>query len=529
MTFHRVAATFVVLSLLSACSGSNHEDPSGGPRLPTAELTDTTVGADYEVRLTASGGTAPYSYSVAEEPPPGFSFYSADAKLTGPASASGQFSLKVTVRDAEKTQDTRTYSLKVWPAPVLSTTAPPSTATGNNYSHLFSITGGRPPLVFSVAQGLLPSGLTLSQDGELSGVALQVGTSTFTVRAQDASGVKVEARYSLDVRQGTGTDGGGNPSGSFPLAVGNWNIEWFGDPTEGPTDEALQRNNVATVINGANVDVWGLAEVVSTTEFNTLKAQLPGYDGFLANDSRVTLGSGYYDASEQKVGVLYKTGMVEVVQAQLILTQYNFEFGTRPPLRVDLRLKRGSATENLTLVVLHMKAMSTKADYDRRYAAGLQLKNYLDTNLPTQQVMVVGDWNDDLDESIVTNSSTGQKYDTPYRNFLNDTARYGFITHTLTLSGASSTVSYRNFIDHQLASNEMQAHYVSNSAKVIDPSTTITNYGRTTSDHYPIISRYDLGQVTPPTFSPMEPGGADSFLAPDISWPREEAASATVH
>ncbi|WP_342376663.1 putative Ig domain-containing protein [Myxococcus stipitatus] len=512
MSIIRAAATLVVLSLLSACSGSNHEDPSGGPRLPTAELVDTTVGADYEVLLTATGGTAPYFYSMTEEPPPGFSFYS-DGKFTGPASASGQYAIKVTVRDAEKTQDTRTYHLKVWPAPVLSTVVPPNALTGGNYSHLFSITGGRPPLVFSVAEGTLPAGLTLSREGELSGVARQTGTSIFTVLAQDASGVKATARFSMEVKQGTGTpDSGPNPSGSFPLSVGNWNVEFFGDPGAGPTDDTLQRNNVATVINGTDVDVWGLAEVVSTTEFNTLKSQLPGYDGFLANDARVTSGSGYYDTDEQKVGVLYKAGVVEVREARLILTQYNYEFGTRPPLRVDLRIKRGGATVDMTLVVLHMKAMATAADYTRRRDAGQQLKNYLDTNLPTQRVMVVGDWNDDLDTSIVSG------YDTPYRNFLNDPARYGFITHSLTMSGETSTVSYRNFIDHQLASNEMQAHYVSGSAASLRPS--ITNYGKSTSDHYPIISRYDLGQVNPPAF------GAE---APDTLGLQGEAAGFTVH
>ncbi|QSQ12733.1 putative Ig domain-containing protein [Myxococcus landrumensis] len=521
-TIIRAAAIVVVLSLLSACSGSNHEDPSGGPKLPTAELVDTTVGADYEVRLTATGGTAPYFYSMTEEPPPGFSFYSADGKLTGPATASGQYAVKVTVRDAEKTQDTRAYNLKVWPSPVLSSVVPPNALTGSNYSHLFSITGGRPPLTFSVTQGSLPAGLTLSEEGELSGVARQTGTSIFTVRAQDASGVQVEARFAMEVKQGTGTpDSGPNPSGSFPLAVGNWNIEWFGDPGAGPTDDTLQRNNVATVINGADVDVWGLAEVVSTTEFNTLKGQLPGYDGFLANDARVTSGSSYYDTSEQKVGILYKTGVVEVLQSQLILTQYNFDFATRPPLRVDLRIKRGTATADMTLVVLHMKAMSASADYDRRRAAGQWLKTYLDTNLPTQRVMVVGDWNDDLDTSIVSG------YDTPYRNFLNDTARYGFITHSLTLSGASSTVSYRNFIDHQLASNEMRAHYVSNSASVLRPA--LTNYGTNTSDHYPIVSRYDLAQVAPPAFAPTSSDSIDAFQAPGTGWPQGEAAGFTIH
>lgn len=519
MSFVRAAGALVVLAFLSACSGSNHNDPAGGPKLPTTELTDTTVGATYEVRLTATGGTAPLSYTLETEPPPGFSFYSADARLTGPASASGEFSLRVGVRDVEKSQDSRTYTLKVWPAPLLSNTAPLPAFTGNGYTHTFGVTGGRLPLKFSVAAGSLPSGLSLTQDGEVTGVAELTGTQTFTLRVEDASGVRVEGRFSLEVKTGTGDPDGGPPT-SFPLSVGNWNIEWFGSPTEDPADDALQMANVTTVLTDAKVDVWGLGEMVSTAEFNRLKSNLGSYSGILANDPSVTSGPEYYSFNEQKVGLLYRTGLVEVRQAQIILTEYDYDFASRPPLRVDLRVTRGNSSVDLTVLVLHMKAMATADDYARRLAAGQHLKEYLDFNLPTQRVMVVGDWNDDVDESTTTNPGTGgQKFDTPYRNFVNDTERYTFVTQAMSLEGVASTVSFRTFIDHQLVSNEMLANYVPNSAAVIRPA--ISSYGSTTSDHYPIVSRYNFGQVVARTLKLTAPNGGEALSAGDtfnITW-----------
>ncbi|WP_254626460.1 lamin tail domain-containing protein [Myxococcus sp. CA039A] len=518
MSLIRAAGALVVLAFLSACSGSRHDDPGGGPKLPTSELTDTTVGATYEVHLTATGGTAPLSYTLETEVPPGFSFYSADGKLTGPASASGEFSLRVSVRDVEKSVDTRTYSLKVWPAPVLSAVAPSAAFTGNGYTHTFSVAGGRPPLTFSVAEGSLPSGLSLTQDGEVTGVAELAGTKTFTLRVQDASGVKAEGRFSLEVKPGTGIPDGG-PSTSFPLAVGNWNIEWFGSPTEDPADDALQLANVQSVIGDAGVDVWGLGEMVNTAQFNTLKDQLPGYEGFLSNDSTVTLGPTYYSFNEQKVGLLYKTGLVEVRQAQIVLSEYENDFAGRPPLRVDLRITRGVSSVDLTVLVLHMKAMTGADDYARRLAAGQHLKDYLDFNLPTQKVMVVGDWNDDVDGSTTTNPSTGGKFDTPYRDFVDDTVRYAFVTQAMSLQGVASTVSFSTFIDHQLVSNEMLAHYVSGSAAVLRPN--IPSYGSTTSDHYPIISRYNFGEVPEHTVKLTAPNGGESLsagVAFDITW-----------
>ncbi|RKH39382.1 hypothetical protein D7X55_29015 [Corallococcus sp. AB049A] len=59
-------------------------------------------------------------------------------------------------------------------------------------------------------------------------------------------------------------------------------------------------------------------------------------------------------------------------------------------------------------------------------------------------------------------------------------------------SGARSTVSNSQFIDHQLATNELAAYYVP-PTEVIKPS--IVSYKATTSDHYPIFSRFNFGSA----------------------------------
>lgn len=67
---------------------------------------------------------------------------------------------------------------------------------------------------------------------------------------------------------------------------------------------------------GADLDIWGLEEIVSTAQFSSLKAQLPGYAGFLANDASVVNGPAYYSDfsnAEQKVGLLYKSSVASVL------------------------------------------------------------------------------------------------------------------------------------------------------------------------------------------------------------------------
>ncbi len=489
MSFSRVAKVLAVLAALCAC---NDREESGGPLLPIISLPTTTVGLDYELHLTATGGVPPLRYSV-REVPPGFSFYSDTARLTGPATAEGQYTLNIGVTDAQGSQDSRAYTLRVYAALAVTTASLPGATSGVSYELLLGVQGGQPPLRWTLADGSLPPGMTLSTDGNLSGVPRGLGGYPFTVRVQDANGALATRLLTLEV-EGEGTDGGvpdggSGPDGgvSFPLHVGNWNIEFFGDTSGGPTNESLQLSNVSAVLADAGVDFWSLQEIVDVNAFNTLKAELSGYDGFVANDARVASGSSYYSTFEQKLAVLYRSDAVSVQSARIILGNMRFDFADRPPLRVDLRLTRNGATVDMVAIVLHMKAEANLDDYNRRQAAAVALKQYLDTELPTARVIVLGDWNDDVDTSIVSGQPT------PYQNFLDAPASYTFLTQTLSQS-TGSTVSFPSFIDHQLVSNELAQHHVPNSTRVLRPA--IPSYGSTTSDHYPILSRFDFGEVS---------------------------------
>ncbi|HWO18862.1 MAG TPA: lamin tail domain-containing protein [Kofleriaceae bacterium] len=277
------------------------------------------------------------------------------------------------------------------------------------------------------------------------------------------------------------------------LDVGEWNLEWFGSTGNGPTNEALQLSNARDVIVGANLDIWGLEEIVSQAQFDQLKAQLTGYDGFLANDARVTSGSTYYSSSEQKVGVLFKSSVITVKSARLILTANDSDFAGRPPLEIDATATINGVATDFFLIVLHAKAIADSTSYQRRVAASNALKAYLDGTRPTARVITVGDYNDDLDVSIY-NSQTS-----PYQNFVSDTARYATPTKTFSDTGKSTTVSYTDAIDHHIVTNELAASYVAGSAEVFRVDSYIASYGSTTSDHYPTLTRWKLSTTPPPS------------------------------
>lgn len=273
------------------------------------------------------------------------------------------------------------------------------------------------------------------------------------------------------------------------LDVGNWNVEWFGAPDFGPTNEALQQENVHDVMAGADMDVWGLSEVVSTTAFDNLVSGMPGYTGVVANDPIVTNGAQYYSDfsnTEQKVALVWRSSMATLVGAKVILTDQNTNFAGRPPVEFTLRGTFDGVTKDLVFIVMHAKAGSTTDAWNLRNPASQALKSYLDTTYPTQDVFVIGDWNDDVDTSITAGKSS------PYANFVNDSARYTFPTRALSLSGVASTTGYPDFIDHQLNTNEVQAKYVAGSAQAFHPEAYVADYSTTTTDHYPVLARYSF-------------------------------------
>ncbi|MFE5594237.1 lamin tail domain-containing protein [Streptomyces sp. NPDC056549] len=281
------------------------------------------------------------------------------------------------------------------------------------------------------------------------------------------------------------------PSQGSPtqLDVGNWNVEWFGAPDFGPTDEALQQQNVRDVMAGADMDVWGLSEVVSTSAFDTLVAGMHGYTGVVANDPIVTNGAQYYSDfgdTEQKVALVWRSSMATLVSAKVILTNQNSNFAGRPPVEFTLRGTFDGVTRDLVFIVLHAKSGSTQDAWNLRNPASQALKSYLDTTYPTQNVFVIGDWNDDVDTSITPQKAS------PYANLVNDAARYTFPTRALSLAGVPSTAGYPDFIDHQVTTNEVQAKYVAGSATAFQPQTYVPNYATTTSDHYPVLARYNF-------------------------------------
>ncbi|MBZ4336488.1 lamin tail domain-containing protein [Corallococcus sp. AS-1-12] len=394
---------------------------------------------------------------------------------------------------------------------------------GQPYAMTFTASGGRAPLTWSFT-GTLAAGLTLSPDGALSGTPTGAGTVPLTVIVRDADGQTASARLMLRVEP---------PLSLF--TVGHWNLEWFGAPNQGPVNSTsdggvpddLQVAGARDVIAGAGAHVWGLVEMVDTADFNTLKAGLPGpFNGFLANNTNYVLsGTSLYSAGEQKPGILYDSSLT-YRSAQVILTAQAADFGGRPPLRVDFTTRIHGEDAPLVVIVTHMKAFEDLTSYGQRQRSAAALKNYLDQWLPEARVLVIGDWNDDLDQSI--SKENGVALPTPYANFLDDPTHYTFLTKVLTDATLRTTTEYNDVIDHTLVTDEVAVDAVPGGVQVLRPDTSIPDYARTVSDHYPVLTRYDLSGVPGPRVRVIAPLGGTFIVGASLTLEWRSAGVGTV-
>ena len=162
---------------------------------PTLNLTPTTLPAPtievaYSQTVSATGGTSPYTYSIsAGALPAGLKLSSATGVISGTPTATGTFNFTVTAKDTDGFTATQAYAFTIAaPTITLTPTTLPAGELGAPYSsQTFTAGGGISPYTYKVSFGALPTGLTLSSTGVLSGTPTLANTYNFTIVATDSS------------------------------------------------------------------------------------------------------------------------------------------------------------------------------------------------------------------------------------------------------------------------------------------------------------------------------------------------------
>jgi uncharacterized repeat protein (TIGR03803 family) len=167
------------------------------------------VGVAYASALTATGGVAPYTFSISIGAlPPGLSLNSSTGAITGTPTRTGTYNFTAQVVDSKGNTATASCSIVVSPA-ALTLSGPTATAqVGIAYSSVLNAAGGVAPYTFSITGGALPPGLTLNTStGAITGTPTTVGTYNFTAQVVDSKGNTATASCSIVV-----TSAGTNPT-----------------------------------------------------------------------------------------------------------------------------------------------------------------------------------------------------------------------------------------------------------------------------------------------------------------------------
>jgi hypothetical protein len=303
---------------------------------------------------------------------------------------------------------------------------------------------------------------------------------------------------------------GNSIDAALTLEVVNWNIEWFGSTTLGPINDAQQEANVKTITQNIGADLYAFAEVVDETRLQNVVTNLNNVFGAGAYAYVISNYGSHTNPFEigasplseaQKEAFVYKTSVINVLgtpgplvtDAVNTLTDlanpaYNYFSSGRYPFMMNADVTLGGVTKPVRFVLIHAKANTspTATSYARRKSGSDTLNFTLKALYPNDNIVLLGDFNDDLDQSITAGFTV-----TSYSAFTTDNSNFFSPTLALSLAGKKSTVSYNDMIDHVELSNEMQPFYMANTASVLtDVTSLVTNYASTTTDHYPVFTRY---------------------------------------
>ncbi|HKV05809.1 MAG TPA: putative Ig domain-containing protein [Candidatus Acidoferrales bacterium] len=188
----------------------------------TTSLPSGFLDIPYTAKVATQGGVPPLTWDFKPTPagslpagdivglPPGLSASAANGQITGiatdqsnapiPVTYPATYSFTVQVEDSSlpapgQKQPATPLLLSITiqkPQPLSITTQPPlpTGQTASGYNASLRATGGVQPYTWSLIQGQLPAGLTLSTandgTGSISGIPVLVNTSTFTVKVADS-------------------------------------------------------------------------------------------------------------------------------------------------------------------------------------------------------------------------------------------------------------------------------------------------------------------------------------------------------
>jgi endonuclease/exonuclease/phosphatase family metal-dependent hydrolase len=246
-----------------------------------------------------------------------------------------------------------------------------------------------------------------------------------------------------------------------------WNLEFF--PKHNETIDYAK-----DFILDLNLDVIAMQEISNQNAFTSLVNRLGNqWVGYRSDNSNY-----------QELSYIINTDNIDITNTPYtILDEYEYYFAYRAPYVLEINFQ---GTDYI-IINVHFKCCGDgiiQLDYSdeeyRREKASQYLKNYIDTNFSNRNVVILGDFNDDISEN---NNNI-------FIDFINDYENY-FFTDMYIAEGNSqdwSFPSYPSHLDHILITNELFVDSINTKTIKLDNYMVggWQKYDNYISDHRPV-------------------------------------------
>ena len=261
------------------------------------------------------------------------------------------------------------------------------------------------------------------------------------------------------------------------LDIAAWNIEWF------PKNGQATVEYVTQILQQLDLDILAMQELDNKDLFDQMCNELTNYTGY------------YESAWFAGLAYIYKPYVVQINNIyEIYTTSPYWSAFPRSPMVMDMSFMG----ENYFIINNHFKCcgdgtldMNDESDEEkRRYNAVNFLKEYIDTYLSDENVIVLGDLNDDIAEAQQNNV---------FQMFLDDTDNYLFVDIEIA-NGSSSNWSYPTWpshLDHILITNELFDELDNSDIQTIKIDEYLdggwNEYDQNISDHRPVALKLYFG------------------------------------